>query len=70
MMKEVEEIIKKFSEVLEKYNLEEEESYYIIEKKNVLREDIPERDNNYRENFLKLTKNENGYVKVERAHWL
>ncbi|WP_423792251.1 Asp-tRNA(Asn) amidotransferase subunit GatC [Methanocaldococcus indicus] len=70
IIKEAEEIINKFSEILEKFDLEGEESYYIIDKKNVLREDEPKIDKEFREKFLKLSKSENGYIKVERAHWL
>ena len=71
--KEAEEIINKFSEVLEKFNLEMEESYYIIESRNVLREDEAVESNpEFREKFLKIAPkvNKEGYVVVEKGSWL
>ncbi|AAB98231.1 conserved hypothetical protein [Methanocaldococcus jannaschii DSM 2661] len=71
--KEAEEIINKFSEVLEKFNLEMEESYYIIDTRNVLREDEAVESNpEFREKFLKIAPkvNKEGYVVVEKGSWL
>ena len=71
--KEAEEIINKFSEVLEKFNLEMEESYYIIDSRNVLREDKAVESNpEFREKFLKIAPkvNKEGYVVVEKGSWL
>ena len=71
--KEAEEIINKFSEVLEKFNLEMEESYYIIDSRNVLREDEAVESNpEFREKFLKIAPkvNKEGYVVVEKGSWL
>ncbi|WP_456471500.1 Asp-tRNA(Asn) amidotransferase subunit GatC [Methanocaldococcus sp.] len=63
-------IIEEFSKVLDKYNLDEEESLYIIDKKNVLREDKEEKTN-FREKFLKLApKTKDGYVVVEKGSWV
>ncbi|AIJ06401.1 aspartyl/glutamyl-tRNA amidotransferase subunit C [Methanocaldococcus bathoardescens] len=71
--KEAEEIINKFSEVLEKFNLEMEESYYIIDSRNVLRDDEAIESNpEFREKFLKIAPkvNKEGYVVVEKGSWL
>ncbi|GEM_PF-2405237 len=71
--KEAEEIINKFSEVLERFNLEMEESYYIIESRNVLRDDEAVESNpEFREKFLKIAPkvNKEGYVVVEKGSWL
>ncbi len=71
--KEAEEIVEKFSKVLEEFNLEMEESYYIIESRNVLREDnAVEADPNFREKFLKIAPkvNKEGYIVVEKGSWL
>ncbi|XRO74960.1 Asp-tRNA(Asn) amidotransferase subunit GatC [Methanocaldococcus sp. 28A] len=71
--KEAEEIINKFSEVLEKFDLEMEESYYIIDSRNVLRDDEAIESNpGFREKFLKIAPkvNKEGYVVVEKGSWL
>ncbi|XRO76258.1 Asp-tRNA(Asn) amidotransferase subunit GatC [Methanocaldococcus sp. 10A] len=71
--KEAEEIINKFSEVLEKFDLEMEESYYIIDSRNVLRDDEAIESNpEFREKFLKIAPevNKEGYVVVEKGSWL
>ncbi|ADG13560.1 Asp-tRNA(Asn) amidotransferase subunit GatC [Methanocaldococcus infernus] len=68
--KEAMEIIEKFSSILEKYNLDEEESLYIIDKRNVLREDEA-KNPEFREKFLKLApKTKDGYVVVEKGSWV
>ena len=70
--KEAEEIINKFSEVLEKFNLEMEESYYIIDSRNVVRDDeATDSDPEFREKFLKIAPkaNKEGYVIVEKGSW-
>ncbi|ENN96411.1 asparaginyl/glutamyl-tRNA amidotransferase subunit C [Methanocaldococcus villosus KIN24-T80] len=70
MREEAEKIIKMFSEILEKYDLEIEESYYIIDEKNVLRDDKAE-PSNMREKILNIApKVKDGYIVVEKGSWV
>ncbi|GBF35922.1 MAG TPA: Asp-tRNA(Asn) amidotransferase subunit GatC [Methanothermococcus okinawensis] len=69
--KEAEEIVRRFSEVLERYSFEEVEEYYILECKNVLRMDAePSVDPSFREDVLKIApKTRDGYIVVEKSKW-
>ncbi|HIQ31987.1 MAG TPA: Asp-tRNA(Asn) amidotransferase subunit GatC [Methanothermococcus okinawensis] len=69
--REAEEIVKRFSQILEKYTFEEVEEYYILEIKNVLREDEePSVDPSFREEVLRIApKTRDGYIVVEKSRW-
>ncbi|EHP86459.1 Asp-tRNA(Asn) amidotransferase subunit GatC [Methanotorris formicicus] len=69
--KEADEIIEEFSKVLEGFELGEEETYYILDTKNVLRtDDEPSLDESFREDVLKIApKTKDGYVVVEKGKW-
>jgi aspartyl-tRNA(Asn)/glutamyl-tRNA(Gln) amidotransferase subunit C len=72
IQKQAEEIVEKFSTVLESFDLEnEEEEYYILETKNVLRdEDIPVIDTSFKNDALKIApKTKDDYIVVEKSKW-
>ena len=71
IQKQAEEIVEKFSTVLESFNLENEEEYYILETKNVLRdEDIPVIDTSFKNDALKIApKTKDDYIVVEKSKW-
>jgi len=68
---QAEEIVEKFSTVLESFDLENEEEYYILETKNVLRdEDIPVIDTSFKNDALKIApKTKDDYIVVEKSKW-
>ncbi len=70
--KDAEEIVSRFSQILEEFNLSEvEEELYILDVKNVLREDeVKIQDSSFRENALKIApKVKDGYIVVEKGKW-
>ncbi|HIP84743.1 MAG TPA: Asp-tRNA(Asn) amidotransferase subunit GatC [Methanothermococcus okinawensis] len=69
--REAEEVLKRFSKILEQYSFQEVEEYYILEIKNVLREDSePSVDPSFREKVLKIApKTRDGYIVVEKSRW-
>jgi len=69
--REAEEIVRRFSQVLERYSFEDVEEYYILDSKNVLREDEePTVDPSFREDVLKIApKTRDGYIVVEKSKW-
>ncbi|MCS3901112.1 Asp-tRNA(Asn) amidotransferase subunit GatC [Methanococcus voltae] len=71
IQKQANEIVEKFSEVLENFSLDVEEEYYILENKNVLREgDEAILDPSFRENALKVApKTKDGSIVVEKSKW-
>ena len=71
IQRQAEEIVEKFSTVLESFDLENEEEYYILETKNVLRdEDIPVIDTSFKNDALKIApKTKDDYIAVEKSKW-
>jgi aspartyl-tRNA(Asn)/glutamyl-tRNA(Gln) amidotransferase subunit C len=71
IQRQAEEIVEKFSTVLESFDLENEEEYYILETKNVLRdEDIPVIDTSFKNDALKIApKTKDDYIVVEKSKW-
>jgi len=72
IQKQAEEIVKQFSTVLENFNVNnEEEEYYILNTKNVLREeDIPKLDSSFKHDALKIApKTKDSYIVVEKSKW-
>ncbi|MDK2790835.1 MAG: aspartyl-tRNA(Asn)/glutamyl-tRNA(Gln) amidotransferase subunit [Methanothermococcus sp.] len=71
IQKQAEEIVDKFSKVLESFDLGDEEEYYILETKNVLRDDDePSIDPSFRDNALNIApKTKEGYIVVEKSKW-
>ena len=71
IQKQAEEIVEQFSTVLESFELDGEEEYYILETKNVLREgDIPNLDTSFKHDALKIApKTKDDYIVVEKSKW-
>ncbi|AEH07232.1 Asp-tRNA(Asn) amidotransferase subunit GatC [Methanothermococcus okinawensis] len=71
IQKQAEEIVEKFSTVLESFELGNEEEYYILETKNVLRDDDePVSDTSFRKNALNIApKTKDDYIVVEKSKW-
>ena len=71
IQKQAEEIVEKFSTVLESFELGNEEEYYILETKNVLRDDDePISDTSFKNDALKIApKTKDDYIVVEKSKW-
>ncbi|WP_292461009.1 Asp-tRNA(Asn) amidotransferase subunit GatC [Methanothermococcus sp.] len=71
IQKQAEEIVEKFSTVLESFEFGNEEEYYILETKNVLRDDDePIMDMSFKKDALKIApKTKDDYIVVEKSKW-
>jgi len=71
VQKQAEEIVERFSKVLESFQFENIEEYYILETKNVLREDDnPHIDPSFKREALKIApKTKDDYIVVEKSKW-
>ncbi len=72
IQRQAEEIVEKFSTVLESFDLEnEEEEYYILETKNVLRDDDSSITNtSFKNDALQIApKIKDDYIIVEKSKW-
>jgi len=71
VQKQAEEIVERFSKVLESFQFEDIEEYYILETKNVLRDDDnPHIDPSFKREALKIApKTKEDYIVVEKSKW-
>ncbi|ABR56488.1 Asp-tRNA(Asn) amidotransferase subunit GatC [Methanococcus aeolicus] len=71
IQKQAEEIVEQFSTVLESFEIDSEEEYYILDTKNVLREDdISKLDTSFKHDALKIApKTKDDYIVVEKSKW-